>query len=81
MKTKKQFTKRILSLVLAFVMVVGLMPMTALASTTLQKDIDGYYLIGNENDLFAFAALVNDGEYGANGKLTADITMTGETKP
>jgi len=33
MKTKKQFTNRILSLVLALVMVVGLLPMTAFAAT------------------------------------------------
>ena len=34
MKTKTQFTNRILSLVLALVMVVGLMPMTAYAATS-----------------------------------------------
>ncbi|GAB5611693.1 hypothetical protein JCM37173_22180 [Allocoprococcus similis] len=33
MKTKTQFTNRILSLVLAFVMVTGLLPMTAFAAT------------------------------------------------
>ena len=87
MKTKKQFTNRIFSLVLALVMVVGMLPMTALAVNTLQQDSDGYYLIANENDLFEFAQIVNGNHSSiakntsANGKLTADITMTGETKP
>ena len=87
MKTNNQLTNRILSLVLAFVMVAGLMPMTALAVNTLQQDSDGYYLIANENDLFEFAQIVNGNHSSiakntsANGKLTADIAMTGSSKP
>ena len=87
MKTKCKLSNRILSLVLAFVMVAGLMPMTALAVNTLQQDSDGYYLIANENDLFEFAQIVNGNHSSiakntsANGKLTADIAMTGSSKP
>ena len=43
MKMKKQLTNRILSLVLALVMVVGLLPMTALTAyaATEAKDLAG----------------------------------------
>ena len=76
--------KRIWSLLLCAALLLTLaavLPGKAQAATTLAKDSDGYYLIGNEDELFAFSALVNGGEYGANGKLTENITMTGETKP
>ncbi|MBR6018297.1 MAG: InlB B-repeat-containing protein [Paludibacteraceae bacterium] len=37
----------------------------------------GYYLIGSAQDLKDFAALVNDGNTTANGKLTANIDLQG----
>lgn len=40
------------------------------------KKEDGYYLINNANDLMVFAVIVNEGELGANAKLTADIDMS-----
>lgn len=47
----------------------------------LEKDTEGYYLIGNNADWKAFCALVNastDPELTANGRLTADITVDGQ---
>ena len=41
MKTKTQFTNRILSLVLAFVMVVGLLPMNAYAKASVTTNLYG----------------------------------------
>ncbi len=83
MKTKKQFINRILSLVLAFVMVVGLMPMTTFAlkntpaltqiteqnrgSYGLSADYIGYYAISTAEDLYEFAALVNKNSSEYNG--------------
>ena len=81
MRMNNRLAKRVLSLVLVIVMVLGLVPMQVLASATLQQDSSGYYLINNEDDLFAFATLVNGGEYGANAKLMANIAMTGQSKP
>ena len=40
MKTKNQLTSRILSLVLAFVMVTGLLPMTALTAYAVTEAMD-----------------------------------------
>ncbi len=46
------------------------------ASVTLQDaDGDGYYDIGNADELYAFAAAVNGGNYSINGELTADIVV------
>ena len=44
-------------------------------SVTLQADNDGYYMIGNTNELYAFAVAVNGGKSGINGKLTSDIIV------
>ena len=38
---------------------------------------EGYYEIGNKNQLKWFATLVNAGTYNANAKLTADINLSG----
>ncbi|MBE6639570.1 MAG: hypothetical protein E7616_09030, partial [Ruminococcaceae bacterium] len=87
MKAKGKLSNRILILVLAVVLVLGFVPMQALASTTLQQDSDGYYLIASEDDLFEFAQIVNGNHSSiakntfANAKLTADITMTGAIRP
>ena len=46
------------------------------ASVTLNDtDGDGFYEIGNVDELFAFSALVNAGNNTINGKLTADIVI------
>ena len=46
------------------------------ASVTLNDtDGDGFYEIGNADELFAFSALVNAGNNTINGKLTADIVI------
>ena len=49
------------------------------ANGEIAVNADGYYEIHDAADLMAFAALVNDGEAEINGKLMADIDMTGET--
>ena len=40
---------------------------------------DGYFVIANADDLEAFAYTVNNGHTTINGKLTADIDMTGHS--
>ena len=42
----------------------------------LEPDDNGVYQIGTAQDLMDFAALVNNGQYGAKAVLTADITLT-----
>lgn len=54
MKTKKQFTKRILSLVLALVMVVSLLPTISFTASAADSEYDGvigelYYKVDEEN--------------------------------
>ena len=73
--------KRILSLLLALVMLLGLLPTVALASggaPTEEPAEDGktYYLIEDEADLKWFRDQVNGGKGTINAKLTADITLT-----
>ena len=41
----------------------------------LEPDDNGVYQIGTAQDLMDFAALVNNGQYGAKAVLTADITL------
>jgi len=46
------------------------------AEVTLKDtDADGFYEIGNANDLYAFAAAVNSGNTAINGELTANIVV------
>lgn len=73
--------KRILSLLLALVMLLGLLPTVALASggvptTKTAEDGKTYYLIEDEADLKWFRDQVNGGKGTINAKLTADITLT-----
>ena len=75
--------KRILSLLLALVMLLGLLPTVALASggvptTKTAEDGKTYYLIEDEADLKWFRDQVNAGKGTINAKLTADITLTEE---
>ncbi|MCF0184488.1 MAG: hypothetical protein HUK01_09170, partial [Bacteroidaceae bacterium] len=43
------------------------------------KNADGVYEIANAGQLYSFAQLVNGGTNAIHGKLTADITLTGNT--
>ena len=46
------------------------------AKVTLKDaDNDGFYDIGNADELYAFAALVNGGNFNINAELTADIVV------
>lgn len=42
----------------------------------LEPDDNGVYQIGTAQDLIDFAAIVNNGQFGANAVLTADIALT-----
>ncbi len=57
---------------------LGLTGMKVWAQGLTTTEIDGvtYYEIGSAADLVAFAELVNEGEFGANAILTADIALT-----
>ena len=73
--------KRVLSLALALLMVLSLVPMSALAAEgTLSGDgsASNPYLISSADDLKAFRDRVNAGENPACAKLTADIDLEGE---
>ena len=81
--------KRALSLLMAFVMVIGLLPATAWAAGTRPQgsgtEADPYS-IGTAAELEWFRDHVNGDENGAShrtdcAKLTADITLTGEWTP
>ena len=72
--------KRWLSALLCAAMIFGMMPMHVFAAdadglTTTTIDGETYYQIGNADDLYAFAELVNGGSNKANGLLTADIVV------
>ena len=56
MKTKTQFTNRILSLVLALVMVLGILPTTSFTASAAETEYDGvigelYYKVDQENNI------------------------------
>lgn len=70
--------KRIITVLLAVFMAVGMLPAVAFAAEGLSQDSDGYYLIGNTDELFAFAEMVNGGQTTVNGRLTADITVNAQ---
>ena len=50
-----------------------LMCLVGTSAWALSQKTDGTYVIKNAADLYAFAKLVNAGEYGANAVVTADI--------
>lgn len=73
--------KRVLSLLLAVVMVWSLLPMAVLAAGgELAGDgrADSPYQIAGAADLMAFAEMVNGGKSGICAELTANIDLTGE---
>lgn len=73
--------KRIISLIIAAVMLAVMIPSAAIsASTDLPLTyVDGktYYVLDSADDMFAFAALVNGGKTGANAWLLSDIDLAG----
>ena len=73
--------KRVLSLLLAVVMVWSLLPTAVLAAGgELAGDgrADSPYQIAGAADLMAFAEMVNGGKSGICAELTANIDLTGE---
>lgn len=73
--------KRALSLLMALVMVVGLLPATVRAADSTLSGKGTFaepYLLSSADDLEAFRDRVNGGENPACAKLTADIDLEGE---
>ena len=65
--------KRVFSIFLVFVMVLGMLPGTTLAAETVTID--------SEDALFGFAQRVNSGEAALDAVLTEDITVTKAWSP
>ena len=65
--------RRMLSLLLVMVMVLGMLPTIAFAAPT---ESSGVYQIGTAEELLWFAQEVNGGNTGISGVLTADIDMS-----
>lgn len=70
--------KRALSLLMAFIMVVGLLPTTVFAA---EETTDAPIEISSEADLQAFRTRVNAGEKTLCAKLTANIVLTDDWTP
>ena len=76
----KQTIHRLLSLLLCAALILSMTPTVAFAAegdglSTIIFNGSTYYQIGNADDLYAFAELVNGGSNSANGLLTADIVV------
>ena len=82
--------RKTMAWLLTLVMLLGMLPVNATQThlhegegegeAALYADLTqdgGVYQIGTADELFAFAALVNGGEYGADAALTADIDLGG----
>ena len=65
--------RRMLSLLLTFVMVLGMLPTIAFAAPA---ESSGVYQIGTAEDLLWFAQEVNSGNTAISAVLTADIDLT-----
>ena len=70
--------RRMLSLLLVMVMVLGMLPTIAFAAPT---ESSGVYQIGTAEELLWFAQEVNGGKIGISCVLTADIDLTGTDWP
>lgn len=71
--------RKLLSLLLAFTLVLGMLPAPAMAAEEAsEKPVaeDGVYLIDTPGELLWFAKAVNNGQTALVGKLTADIDLT-----
>ncbi len=67
--------KKLWAVILTVALLIVQMSVIGFASETLEIDSDGYYLINDAEDLYAFRDLVNGGEYDVNAKLTSDIVL------
>ena len=70
--------RRMLSLLLIAVMVLGMLPTAAMA---VPNESGGVYQIGTAEELLWFAQEVNGGNTGISGVLTADIDLIGVSWP
>ena len=70
--------RRMLSLLLIAVMVLGMLPTVAMAAP---NESSGVYQIGTAEDLLWFAQEVNSGNTGIKGQLTADIDLSNTAWP
>lgn len=72
--------KKAISLLLAVLLLLGMLPVAALAAGTQpEADSNGVYQIGTAEELLWFAETVNGGNTGINGVLTADIDLSATT--
>lgn len=69
--------RRIISLLLAIVMVVGMLPSSTFRTEAAKKEFDSfaYYELANAEHLFWFAEQVNGGNTAINAVLTTDIDL------
>ena len=67
--------KKLFVLVFAIALCLCALCFGASASGAEPPQVDGVYQLDSDDDLYWFAQQVNGGEYGANAKLTADITI------
>ncbi|MEE1154204.1 MAG: hypothetical protein UH241_03510, partial [Acutalibacteraceae bacterium] len=73
MNTKTKMSKRILSTILSFLILLSIMPIIPITASATDD-----YLIYTANDLMNFAKQVNSGSKSTNGKLMANINMAGK---
>lgn len=71
--------RRLLSLLLICVLVLGMLPTFALADEPVQSE--GVYQIGTAEELLWFAEAVNGGDTGLSAVLTADIDLSNVNWP
>ena len=72
--------KKTISMLLAVVLLLGMLPVAALATGTQpEADSNGVYQIGTAEELLWFAETVNGGNTGISGVLTADIDLSATT--
>lgn len=68
--------KKIISLLLAMILLLGMLPVSALATSTQpEADSNGVYQIGTATELLWFAETVNNGNSDISGVLTADVNL------
>lgn len=72
--------KKVISLLLVAVLLLGMLPVAALAAGTQpEADSNGVYQIGTAAELLWFAETVNNGNTNISGVLTADIDLSATT--
>lgn len=73
--------KRIISALLALTLVLGMLPVYAVAADGKPEKIDGVYQLATAQDLLWFAETVNGGDTNISAVLTEDIDLTGTEWP